>query len=192
VSSTLIAITLNKASNEASHPRPSDRTGGSSYDNLSPVYFPPDSHQASPFSSAMTSNTGAARDQIKSSNIPSYKTQALLLASPSPTINTSHPNKASSTSSQLHINNAGSHNQNHYAATHLGSTFTSTYSTRNTPDDTFEISSDSSTQNNILCLGQKEDAVQLQNWLCETSNTNITFAERLEKVKRETKRIEKL
>jgi hypothetical protein len=140
----------------------------------------------------MTSNTVAARDQIKSSNIPSYETQALLLASPSPTINTSHPNKASSTSSQLHINITGSHNQNHYGATLLGSAFMDTYSTRNNPDDTFEISSNSSTQDNILCLTKKEDAVQFQNWLRETSNPNITFAERLEKMKWETKRYEKL
>jgi hypothetical protein len=145
----------------------------------------------SSFSSAMTSNTGAARYQIRSSTVPSSETQAFLLA-PSPTIHNSHQNKASSTSSQLHINNVGSHNQNHYGSTHLGSAFMDTYSTRNTPDDTFEISSDSSTQDNILCLTQKEDAVQLQNWLYETSNPNITFTERLEKMKMETKRYEKL
>jgi hypothetical protein len=57
---------------------------------------------------------------------------------------------------------------------------------------TSDISSEASIQENILGLGQKEDRVQLQNWLDETSKTNISLAERLEKTKWERKRYEKL
>jgi hypothetical protein len=57
---------------------------------------------------------------------------------------------------------------------------------------TSDISSEASIQENILGLGQKKDRVQLQNWLDETSKTNISLAERLEKTKWERKRYEKL
>jgi hypothetical protein len=67
-----------------------------------------------------------------------------------------------------------------------------TSSTWDIPGQTSDISSETSVRENIMGLGQKKDQVQVQNWLYETSNTNITLAERLEKMKWETKRYEKL
>jgi hypothetical protein len=203
VSSTSINIALNKISNKVSHSRASNPISSSLCDHLSPVYFQPDLHQVCSFSSVnrfTTSHTGAHGEQVKLTTTPTHETQFLPIPPLGPPTTTSHPNIPSSTPSGLHLNTTQSHNRasqiksgtSHYGPAHLNSTFMDTSSTWDIPGQTSDISSETSIQENILGLSQKKDRVQVQNWLYETSNTKITLAERLEKMKWETKRYEKL
>lgn len=138
-----------------------------------------------------TSHTGAHGEQIKFTTTSTHETQPLLIPPLDPPNTTSRPNMASSTPSLLNLNTTGSHNKasqiesctSHYGPAHLNSTFMDTSSTWDIPGQTFDIWSYTSIHENLFGLGQKKDRVQLRNWLCEASNTNITFAERLEKMK---------
>ena len=203
MSRTSINITLNKISNEVSRSRASNPINSSLCGHLSSVYFPPDLHQVCSLSSVnrfTTSHTGAHGEQIKLTTIPTYETQSLPMPPLGAPTTTSHPNIPSSTPSGLHLNTTQSHNRasqiksgtSHYGPAHLASTFMDTSSTWDIPGQISDISSKTANLENILGLGQKKDRVQLQNWLYEASNTNITLSERLEKMKWETKRYEKL
>jgi hypothetical protein len=196
VSSTSINFILNKASNEDPFTRASGPIDAPSYNTLFPANFPPDLRQACSFSSAATSKNDAAGNQTDFTATPSYETQTLLAASFEAPIANSHRDNTS----RVELNTTSDHNQASQTesdTSHLGlaqpsSAFVGTTSTWDILDQIPGTSSNSSTQDALFAGRQKEDGVQFQSWLYETSNTNINSAERIEKVKWETKSCEKL
>jgi hypothetical protein len=75
--------------------------------------------------------------------------------------------------------------QSQYSPTHTNSTW-------GTDDQHYYTSSDTIIQNDKHLVDYQDNQVQLQQWAYETSNSRLTFAERLEKSNWERKRHEKL